>query len=147
MSDKSITGSVLWDRFGISVSVICAIHCLFTPVLIAILPLTSLSPVLHDWAHPVFILLIAPTVYYASRRSHFNKKIVRYLSIGFLFITIGWLLGHFWIGFWFETIATIIGSIFLIIGHWKNYKHHRTCKVASHEHHPVAEEVNKTHSS
>lgn len=147
MSDKSITSSILWDRFGISVSVICAIHCLFLPVLIAILPLTSLSPVLHDWAHPIFILLIAPTIYYASRRSHYDSKIVRLLGAGFLLITFGWLLGHFWIGYWFETFATIVGSILLIFGHWKNYKHHRTCKVASHEHHPVAEEEAKIHSS
>ncbi|MDZ7756515.1 MerC domain-containing protein [Rhodohalobacter sp.] len=84
MSEKSITSSVLWDRFGISVSVICAIHCLFFPILIAILPLTSLSAVLHDWAHPIFILLIAPTIYYASRRSHYDSKIVRLLGAGFL---------------------------------------------------------------
>jgi len=147
LSEKSITSSILWDRFGISVSVICAIHCLFFPVLVAILPLTSLTPALHNWAHPVFILIIVPTVFYASKRSHFDKKIVGYLGIGLLSIVLGWLLGHFWIGFWFETTATVFGSILLIVGHWKNYKHHRTCKVASHKHHPVAEEVTKTESS
>ncbi len=140
MSNKSITSSILWDRFGISVSVVCAIHCLFLPVLVAILPLTSLSAVLHGWAHPLFILLIAPTIYYASRRSHYDSRIVRLLGAGFLLIILGWLLGHFWIGYWFESSATVVGSIFLIFGHWKNYKHHRTCKVSSHEHHPVAEE-------
>jgi hypothetical protein len=140
LSNKSITSSILWDRFGISVSVVCAIHCLFLPVLVAILPLTSLSAVLHGWAHPLFILLIAPTIYYASRRSHYDSRIVRLLGAGFLLIILGWLLGHFWIGYWFETSATVVGSIFLIFGHWKNYKHHRTCKVASHEHHPVADE-------
>lgn len=123
-----------------SVSVICAIHCLFLPVFVAVLPLTTFAPVLHDWVHPVFVLLIAPTVYYASKRSHFDRKIVSYLSAGFLLVTFGWILGHNWLGAGFETGATILGSLLLITGHWKNYRHHRTCKVQAHKHHPIAEE-------
>jgi hypothetical protein len=144
LPEKSITASLLGDRFGISVSVICAVHCLFVPVMAALLPLTSLSPLLHDWVHPVFILLIAPTVYYAVRRSHFDRKIILVLSSGLLLITFGWLIGHYWLGFWVETTTTLAGSILLISGHWKNYKHHRTCKVASHKHHPVAESQKET---
>lgn len=140
MPDKSLTASLLWDRFGMSVSLICAIHCLFFPVLVAILPLVSSIPLLHNWLHPIFVLLIAPTVYFASRRSHFDSLITRLLIYGFGFILFGWLIGHYWLGFWVETGATLTGSILLITGHWKNYKHHQTCSVSSHKHHPIAEE-------
>lgn len=143
LSEKSLTASILWDRFGLGVSVICAIHCLAFPVFVAILPLASAAPFLDEWLHPLFILLIAPTVYFASKRSHFDKKITRLLVYGFNLILFGWLIGHFWLGFWVESGATFAGSILLIIGHWKNYQHHRTCSVSSHKHHPIEEEMAK----
>ncbi len=79
LPEKSFTASILWDKLGIGISGICAIHCLLVPVLIAVLPLLDFTTVMHDWLHPVFILLIVPTVYFASRRSHFDKKITRLL--------------------------------------------------------------------
>lgn len=140
MSEKSFTASVLWDKLGIGISGVCAIHCLLLPAVVALLPLWTFATVLHDWLHPVFILLIAPTVYFASKRSHFDHKVTGLLSAGFLLILFGWLLGHFWIGVLFETILTVLGSIILITGHWFNYRHHQSCKIKKHNHHPSLEE-------
>ncbi|MEX0648500.1 MAG: MerC domain-containing protein [Balneolaceae bacterium] len=140
MSNKSITASLLWDRLGIGVSGICAIHCLFFPVLISILPLFSFAELLHDWAHPVFVVFLVPIVFFASRRSHFDRTITSLLVTGFLVVLTGWLLGHFWLGILFETSLTLLGSGILIAGHWFNYRHHQTCKNHSHQHHPVADE-------
>ncbi len=140
LAEKSITESILWDRFGLGISAICAIHCLFFPVLVALLPLLSKSPFLAEWLHPLFIVLIAPTVYFASKRSHFDRKITGLLGAGLLLVLAGWLLGHFWLGYWVETIFTLTGSILLIRGHWLNYRHHQTCTVSSHQHHPVETE-------
>ncbi|MGF1670134.1 MAG: MerC domain-containing protein [Balneolaceae bacterium] len=134
--NKSIISSGIWDRIGLSVSGICAVHCLFFPVLITTLPLWPLAFAIHEWAHPVFIILLLPVVFFASRRSHYDKGISAVLITGFLLILFGWLLGHFWLGFWFETSATLLGSGILIAGHWMNYYHHRTCKNSRHEHHP-----------
>jgi len=61
------------------------------------------------------------------------------LSGGVLLVAAGWLLGHYWLGLAFETALTLIGSIILIVGHWLNYKHHRTCKNTRHNHHPITE--------
>lgn len=140
MPHKSITASLLWDRFGIGVSGICAIHCLFFPILISVLPLMSVSSFIHEWAHPIFVLLLAPAVYFASRRSHFDKTITSILVIGFLAVVIGWLVGHYWLGILFETSMTLFGSGMLIAGHWFNYRHHRVCKNHSHNHHPIPKE-------
>lgn len=141
MTDKSATASVLWDRFGVGVSTICAIHCLFFPVLISILPVTTFLPAMHDWAHPVFILTLIPIVFFASRRSHYDTKIVSLLVGGFIIVIIGWLGGHLLFGYLFETVVTLSGSVILIAGHWFNYRHHRQCKNHSHKHHPVAEKM------
>lgn len=141
MSDKSFTTSVLWDKFGFGVSTICAIHCLFFPVLISILPVTTFLPALHNWAHPVFIITLIPIVYYASRRSHYDTTITSLLVGGFLIVIAGWLGGHFLFGYLFETVTTLFGSTILIAGHWFNYRHHQKCSNKSHCHHPVAEKM------
>lgn len=143
MPEKSITASVLWDRFGIGVSGVCAIHCLIFPVIISILPLWSFVPILHDWVHPIFVISIIPIVYFASRRSHFDITITSILLIGFIFVLAGWILGHFWLGIHFETVMTVLGSVLLITGHWLNYRHHQSCKNYSHQHHPLPEESGK----
>jgi hypothetical protein len=134
---------MIWDRLGLSLSVLCAIHCLFVPVVLALLPLTPLALTIEAWLHPVFILLITPTVFYASRRSHYDKKIVSLLSGGLILILMGWIVGHLWLGEFFETAATLIGSILLIAGHWFNFRHHQSCKNASHAHHPLEESLMK----
>jgi hypothetical protein len=136
LPQKSLSASVIWDRLGIGISTVCAIHCLFFPVLIATLPMWGFASILHEWAHPVFIVLIAPTVYIASKRSHFNKLVTATLTAGLALIILGWILGHHLLGIWFETAFTVAGSGLLIMGHWKNYRHHRTCKNSRHNHHP-----------
>jgi len=139
--NKSVIASVIWDRIGLSVSGICAIHCLFFPVFLTILPLWPLAFEIHEWVHPVFIILLLPVVFFASRRSHFDKWISTLLVTGFLLLLGGWLLGHYWLGFWFETATTLLGSGILITGHWMNYRHHQTCKNESHLHHPEVENI------
>lgn len=139
MSYKSITTSVLWDRVGIGVSGICAIHCLLFPVFISVLPVFSIAPLINEWAHPVFIVLLAPVVYFALKRSHYDLKISFLLVSGLVFIITGWLAGHFWLGHTFEISVTLLGSVALIAGHWLNYRHHRVCKNSSHNHHPGLE--------
>lgn len=100
-------------------------------------------PILHSWAHPVFIITLIPIIYFASRRSHYDLTITSILSTGFIFVLIGWLVGHFWLGFMFETSMTLFGSGMLIAGHWFNYRHHQQCENKSHHHHPVAEKIEK----
>jgi len=140
---KNFSISVIWDKLGLSLSALCAIHCLFVPVILALLPLSPVALTIEHWLHPIFVLLIAPTVFYAARRSHYNRKIVYLLSFGLILIIIGWLAGDYWLGELFETIATLIGSIVLIVGHWLNYRHHQTCSNISHAHHPLEESLLK----
>jgi sugar phosphate permease len=131
---------LLWDRFGIGVSGICAIHCLFLPVIVSVLPLWPALASVQEWLHPVSITLLIPIVYYAARRGHFEFKITAILVSGLILVMAGWLIGHYWLGLWFEATFTFAGSIILITGHWLNYRHHRRCTNRSHKHHPVQEE-------
>jgi hypothetical protein len=140
LADKSITATLLWDRFGIGVSGICTIHCLIFPVIISVLPLWPAISTLYEWLHPAFIVLLIPIIYFASRRNHFDFKVTLTLITGFLFVLLGWLIGHLWLGVWFEVALTFLGSTILIIGHWFNFHHHRHCNNSRHRHHPITED-------
>lgn len=130
---KNIQSTAFWDRLGISLSGLCAIHCLFFPVAIALMPLWPVSEYLHDWTHPILFALILPTVIFALRgRQPFNS-ITYWLIAGLIVVGIAWIL-HDFVGLWGESIITTIGSAMLIRGHWLNYRFHqhkngKSCKI------------------
>lgn len=121
-----------WDRLGISLSGICAIHCLFFPIAVALLPLWPVAEAIHFWTHPLLFLLIVPTVYYALRVSNVPQRIPQLLYTGLFVIALAWLL-HEWVGAWTESLITLSGSAFLIAGHWYNYKFHQSISNKTEE--------------
>lgn len=120
------------DRMGIGLSGICAIHCLFFPVALALLPLWPAAEAIHIWTHPVLFIIIVPTVIFAVRKSSSKSWIPELLYSGLAVIGLAWLL-HDWIGSWGEALVTLTGSSLLIAGHWKNYKYHRNLQHCQHE--------------
>lgn len=123
MSNKE-TGSGFWDRLGISISGLCAIHCLFFPVAIALLPLWPMAESIHNWTHPVLFILIVPTIIFALRNRNFFGPIGLYLFSGLMVVGAAWIL-HDWIGDWGEATVTLAGSGLLVRGHWLNYQMHK----------------------
>lgn len=113
-----------WDRFGIGISGICAVHCLFFPVSVALLPLWPAAESIHDWTHPVLFILIVPTVFFALKGRSLLGSIGKYLISGLCVVGAAWML-HDWIGDWGEAAVTIIGSALLVRGHWINYQFHK----------------------
>lgn len=139
--NKSTLSTLFWDRLGIGISTICAIHCLLVPVIISLLPLWPVAETIHQWIHPVFIVFILPTIWFAVRGSHYDRKIILLLSAGFLLVLTGWPAGHWSGDHRVETLLTVAGSLLLIAGHLLNYRHHRRCTNTRHRHHPVLEEA------
>ena len=109
---------------GIGLSGLCAIHCLFFPVVVALLPLFPVAETIHFWTHPILFLLIVPTVYYALRKSDVPVNVPVLLYSGLFAIALAWIL-HDLVGLWGESIITLAGSGLLITGHWFNFKNHR----------------------
>src|SRR5690625_5373636 len=96
------------------------------------MPLWGFTSFMHGWAHPIFLLLLVPTIFYAARRSYFDRKIVGYLLSGLLLVLTGWLAGHYWFGLLFETVVTMAGRVLLITGHWLNLDRKSTRLNSSH---------------
>src|SRR5690625_2631198 len=140
MNSSDRTPSPLWDRLGVGISGICTLHCLLLPVVVTMLPLWQAAEWMHDWVHPLFILVVLPIIWFAVKRSHFNRTITTLLLTGLLILVAGRVLGHLRFGWLFAAVLIVAGNLTMIAGHWRNYRHHQTCNNRNHNHHPLPEE-------
>ena len=128
MNDNEFKKPGFWDRVGIGLSSICAIHCLLVPVIISLIPLWPAFEELHGYTHLFFFLAIAPTVILSLRNRHESKVTTFFLVLGVLVIFLAWFFNET-LGEYGEAGVTLIGSMLLIRGHWLNYKFKRSPKV------------------
>ena len=84
------------DRIGIFASVLCAIHCALTPVLLILLPTFGKA-----WAHPsthwgmaLIVIPIAGFMMKKGYQSHGKKWIVGLGAIGIICIIVGAILPY-----------------------------------------------------
>lgn len=117
--------TAFWDRLGISISGLCAIHCLFFPVAISLLPLWPAAESIHDWTHPLLFILIVPTVIFALKGKGIFHSIAAYLLTGLAVVGAAWMLHDLLLGDWSEAAITMAGSALLVRGHWLNYLDHK----------------------
>jgi phosphoglycerol transferase MdoB-like AlkP superfamily enzyme len=143
------------DSLAISMSVICAVHCLLTPLLIALLPIISTTFWVHENFHLWMVFLVVPTTSLAvfmGCRKH-KDKLVAALSITglafILFIAVyqyifhaGHSLDangictsctHHGSGSFLNltTILNSVGGLFLACAHFRNFK---LCRKADCNH-------------
>ena len=126
------------DKFAISFSAICMIHCLFAPSLI-ILSYSSLAlTVESELIHKAILLLTIPVSIFAislGYKNHSNNAII-YTGIAGLTILISALLVGESIGENAELILTILGSLMVITCHYRNYN---ACKKLNCDCHETSE--------
>ena len=117
-----------WDRLGMGLSSVWAIHCLLVLVFVSLIPLWPFFEHFHEFTHLVFLLAIAPTVVLSLKRLHANRYVSFYLISGTLIIFLAWFFNSN-LGEYGEAGVTLIGSLLLITGHWINYRAKLLCKI------------------
>ena len=126
------------DKFAISFSAICMIHCLFAPSLI-VLSYSSLALTLEsELIHKAILLLTIPVSIFAislGYKNHSNNSII-YTGIAGLTILISALLIGESISANAELILTILGSLMVITCHYRNYN---ACKKLNCDCHETSE--------
>lgn len=71
----------VWDKIGISASLLCLIHCLFTPVIVLFLPfLGEFFP--HKWFHRIIFAIVLPVAVWALYNGYLVHRLKRVLIIG-----------------------------------------------------------------
>lgn len=144
--EKSNCRSFAWlDSLAIGMSMLCAVHCLLTPILVVLLPIMATTFWVHQDFHLWMILFVVPTTsaaVFMGCRMH-KDKMVLFLSIlglGFLVSVAGYETWYYaerlpaeasvcphclakQEGNIFKamTIFNVIGGVFLASAHTRNY--------------------------
>lgn len=128
-----------WDRWGIFLSSLCAIHCLVTPFLILALPVLG-GYFENELVHIIMALFVVPVGVFAFWSGYKHHKKMYLLVMGFVGLS---LVGgaplvhdflhmeHLHIDHAHEELMTIIGSVTLIVAHVLN---RRACQCDDHKH-------------
>ncbi len=112
------------DLWGISCSILCLVHCLIT-LLASIGGVAILAELAHGGDHDVHLhaVLIIPIALFAllsfpaCYKKHRNHFPLIMAIIGLVGIMIALLLPPVW-----ETVFTVVGSLFLVAAHGWNYR-------------------------
>ena len=123
------------DKMAMSLSLLCALHCLASPVLIVMLP--SLVALQFDGEafHVWMVLAVIPVSVYALTMGCKQHKRYRLLGLGllgllFLLSAVVSGVGNFW-----EQALTVTGAAIIALGHYWNYRlcrRHEFCACPDH---------------
>ena len=112
------------DKIAISTSALCALHCLFLPVALAVFPAFGATILGQEAFHVLLLWMVIPLSLVALSMGCYRHKSRLVLVMGFIGLAILVFtasLGHDYLGEAGERIATVAGALFIGIGHFRNY--------------------------
>ena len=116
------------DKFAITVSLACAIHCLFVPSFV-ILSAGFLSITIdNELIHKLLIFIVVPVSIFALYAGYQNHKTTSFFSsaiVGMIALIAAVLMGEKLLGESGEQGITLLGSLLLVYAHYQNFQ---TCK-------------------
>ncbi|MGL5079335.1 MAG: MerC domain-containing protein [Waterburya sp.] len=121
---NSIRVQRLMDKTAIALSTACAIHCLLLPILIIILPILSTTFLGDESFHHLMLWLVLPTSVFAISqgcRRHKDRLVLVFGSLGLMILFGTAMFGEQVLNEDSERIATVLGAMSLVFGHYRNY--------------------------
>jgi len=125
------TNQILIDKISISLSVLCAIHCLAIPLVVVLWPALVGLPLHNETFHLWLVIAILPMSIYALTlgcKKHKRSRVLIFGGVGLFVLTATVVLGHERLGENWEKTLTVFGAVLVALGHVLNY---RLCQ--SHE--------------
>ncbi len=120
---------LLLDRAAIGLSMLCVIHCLALPLLLALLPSITALPISDERFHLALLLLILPTstiALFLGCRRHRDHSVLVWGVSGIVVLIVTALVGHDLFGDAGEKIMTVVGAVLVAVGHIRNFRLCRT---------------------
>jgi hypothetical protein len=114
----------LTDRTSIGLSLVCAIHCLFVPVLLVALPSLASLPLESETFHVWMVVAVLPISIFALTlgcKKHKRYKIIFLGALGLISL-ISALLFESLVGEIGEKLLTLLGAGLIAWGHFTNFK-------------------------
>lgn len=125
------TGSELYDRSAIGVSLLCMVHCLAMPVLALLFPLGIFATFAHNHWHWLFLAAAAPVSLLAIWRTDPSLRDRRFVG-GVLFGIAMLATGVAVHDHRLQIILTLIGAISLFGAHLLNLRRNLKRATAAH---------------
>ncbi|MDX1420795.1 MAG: MerC family mercury resistance protein [Rubricoccaceae bacterium] len=104
-----------WDRLGVVLSGLCAVHCLALPVLLLALPCAGLGALVHEATHPAMAAFLVPVTLRAAKSAPGASLLHAGLGVVCLAVP-----AHAFLGECLGLALTLAGSGLLILGHRTN---------------------------
>lgn len=113
------------DKIAISLSALCAIHCLVTPLLITLLPAIVNLPLESETLHMWMVVGVFPTSLYALTlgcKKHRNSSVAIVGGLGLVLMVTAIVSSTLGFGEAVEKVLTMLGTTFIAIAHFRNYR-------------------------
>lgn len=117
------------DKLAISLSLLCALHCLVFPLALIWLPSIAALQLDGESFHIWMLMAVVPTSVYALTmgcKQHKRYQLLIFGVIGLAFLLSAVLLDEELIGHSGEKWLTVIGASIIAIGHFLNFRLCRT---------------------
>lgn len=129
------------DKLAVGFSLACVIHCLALPVMLFLLPSLTAMQLQNEAFHFWLVFAAIPISLYAITlgcKQHKRYRLFALCGTGLILLLAALLLEEEFIGESGEQLLTVVGSTFIIIGHWLNYRlcrllDHQQCDCSEHE--------------
>ncbi len=120
------------DKLSISLSLLCAIHCLAVPVMLALLPGFAALQLDNEAFHSWMLWAVIPASIYALTMGCKQHKRLRLLVVGgagLILMILAVILAEEIIGESGEKILTLLGASLVAAGHYWNFRlcRHQDC--------------------
>ena len=123
------------DKFAITLSLVCVLHCFFFPAFVIFTSgFISLS-IDNEFVHKLLVFTAVPLSIFALTLGYKNHKSIAPIPIGILGLLIfisAVILGEDNIGELGEKMLTLLGSMLVAYSHFKNYKICKNLDCACH---------------
>jgi hypothetical protein len=129
---------VSWDRLGMGLSLLCAVHCLVAPLIILSIPLLARYYLVHPLFHFLLALAIIPVgllAFLSGIRHHHNWWVLVLGIPGLALVTMVPYMVHVLKFDWNEQIWMVVGSLLLMSAHLINRKSCVSCRQHKHHQH------------
>ncbi|MBT06750.1 MAG: hypothetical protein CMM32_07540 [Rhodospirillaceae bacterium] len=115
----------LLDKLAVSTSTLCAIHCLFLPILLGFFPALGTTLFGDEFFHVLLLWLVIPLSLVALSlgcRKHRDVMVAMIGLSGLTSLLLAATLGHSALGQSGEQALTLTGAAMIALGHLRNYK-------------------------
>ncbi|MDQ3129266.1 MAG: MerC domain-containing protein [Acidobacteriota bacterium] len=136
LKSRTINSNNLWDKTGITISWVCAAHCLAMPFIISFLPLLGISFLAHEGIEYVIIgfsiVIALITLLPAYFQQHRKIRTLLLYTSGICFVIFADML--FEESLSAKIIFVLIGACLVSSAHFINRKLCRNCEVCETGH-------------